>query len=298
MIGFTVLGGYLGAGKTTLLNHLLKHNKGQRFALLINDFGDINIDAQLITSQTDNQINLANGCVCCSLSDGFGEAIDQLQALSPPPDHIIVEASGVADVHKLSQYGHGQGLKLASVLVVADADTVEEKANDKYVAKTVRRQLAAADLILLNKIDLCTPEQRTHVRKWLADLVPDCPIIEAEQANVPVDVLFTTEPNASKAPIAEGAHAHFQGWSYRREGTVSLEQVQAFVDGLGPDVLRAKGLLANKTGGVIEVQVVGRRRNVTTHPDRTVAENQLVALGVEGQLDKAALDALARGNFG
>ena len=80
MIGFTVIGGYLGAGKTTLLNHLLTNNQSLRIALLINDFGAINIDADLIERQTDSQINLTNGCVCCGLSDGFDQAIEQLLA--------------------------------------------------------------------------------------------------------------------------------------------------------------------------------------------------------------------------
>ena len=78
MIRFTVIGGYLGTGKTTLLNHVLRNNESRRIALIVNDFGEINIDAGLIESQTESQINLTNGCVCCTLSDGFHESIDQL----------------------------------------------------------------------------------------------------------------------------------------------------------------------------------------------------------------------------
>ena len=158
MIRFTVIGGYLGAGKTTLLNRILTKAKGVRYALLINDFGEINIDAKLIESQTDSQINLTNGCVCCTLVDGFHEAVDQLCHLQPPPDHIIVEASGVADVSNLAQYGYGPNLALDGVLVLADAETVQEKADDKYVSTTVRRQLTAADIIILIKIDLVSVE--------------------------------------------------------------------------------------------------------------------------------------------
>ena len=105
-IAFTVLGGYLGAGKTTLLNRLLNASHGLRIALLINDFGAINIDSELIETQTDQQINLTNGCVCCGLTDGFDAAIDSLMSANPRPQHIVIEASGVADVHSLAQYGN------------------------------------------------------------------------------------------------------------------------------------------------------------------------------------------------
>ena len=164
MIPFTIIGGYLGAGKTTLLNHLLKNANGHRFALLINDFGTINIDAALIESTSENQINLTNGCVCCSISDGFYEAIEQLIATEPTPDHIVVEASGVADVQNLSQYGYGHALKLDGILVVADAETVQQKAVDKYVAETVKRQLRCADIVSLNKVDLIDDKALNQVR--------------------------------------------------------------------------------------------------------------------------------------
>ena len=85
MIAYTIIGGYLGSGKTTLLNRILSGNHGIRFALVINDFGEMNIDAELIESQTDSQINLTNGCVCCSLTDGFHEALEELQNLDPLP---------------------------------------------------------------------------------------------------------------------------------------------------------------------------------------------------------------------
>ena len=140
-IPFTVLGGYLGAGKTTMVNHLLANARGERLALIINDFGAINIDAELISERTEDQINLTNGCICCGMSAGFDEALESLLSRQPPPDRIIVEASGVADVVSLAQYGHHPGLSLDGIIVLADAETVRAKARDKYVDKTVLRQL-------------------------------------------------------------------------------------------------------------------------------------------------------------
>ncbi len=99
-IPFTVIGGYLGAGKTTLLNHILRNSTTHRFAVLVNDFGSINIDAQLIESRTHDTVSLANGCVCCTLTEGLISAIRTILARRPLPDHIIVESSGVSDPRK------------------------------------------------------------------------------------------------------------------------------------------------------------------------------------------------------
>ena len=175
MIPFTVIGGYLGAGKTTLLNHILSEANGTRFALLVNDFGEVNIDGALIASETDTQINLTNGCVCCTLVDGFFDALEQLLNLEPAPEHIVVEASGVADVANTAQYGRGPGLTLDSIIVVADAETVREKSVDKYVGTTIQRQLAAADIIVLNKVDLVEDKVLEDCCAWLAASFPMTP---------------------------------------------------------------------------------------------------------------------------
>lgn len=293
MIGYTVLGGYLGAGKTTLLNHVLKNSGGRRYALLINDFGDINIDAELVTSQNDQQINLANGCVCCNLSDGFYEALETLKALDPAPEHIIVEASGVADVYNLSQYGLTNDLTLDGVIVVADAETIQAKANDKYVAHTIRRQLSNADLIVLNKTDLVHNE--AEIQAWLAEYHQG-PILRATRAEVPVDALFGFELHASPE---HGKHTHEQyvSWSFISEGTFTKAALTAFLNTLGPSVIRCKGLIKIDPGHVLEVQAVGLRTELI---ERTmqVRESKLVVIGLEGALDLVETEEAARVHLG
>ncbi|MEM8768434.1 MAG: GTP-binding protein, partial [Pseudomonadota bacterium] len=189
-IPLTILGGYLGAGKTTLLNQLLAEPEGERLALIINDFGAINIDAALIESEAGDQINLTNGCVCCGMSTGFDEALAELLERDPLPDRIVVEASGVADVVSLAQYGYHGGLSLDGIVVLADAETVRAKARDKYVAETVKRQLRGADLIVLNKADLIDAERCATVHGWLRELAPSVPVLTTSQAQVPRAVLF------------------------------------------------------------------------------------------------------------
>ena len=294
MIEFTVLGGYLGTGKTTLLNHILRHNEGRRFALLINDFGDINIDAELVASQSDSQINLANGCVCCTLSDGFFEAIESLQQLQPPPEHIIVEASGVADVNNLAQYGYGQPFQLAGIVVVADAETVRQKANDKFVAQTVRRQLKAGDLIVLNKVDLCNEEDLAAVVAWLQEMAPGTPVVKCSFGQVPLAVLLSIDPGKHvRQDDSHHEHEAYESWSLSTAQTFSRETLETFLQRLPNAVIRAKGLFAAETGGTLEVQVVGARKDIYEHADELRDRSDVVAIGLAGQLETDALDSLA-----
>ena len=293
MTAYTVIGGYLGAGKTTLLNHILQHNEGQRIALLINDFGEINIDAALIERQSDQQINLTNGCICCTLTDGFYDAIEALLAMQPKPDHVVVEASGVADVHSLAQYGHGNELSLAGVIVVADAETVRAKAQDKYVAQTVRRQLAAADLILLNKTDLPSQADLAQTRTWLQTEFPDVPVLETERCKVPLAVLL----GVSHTPVADVPHGHerYASWSFNSAACSTEHGLRAFLSGLPDNVLRAKGFVAMTDGGCSEVQVVGAR--CTVRASRTQHATMLVAIGLADGWSPERLDELARSNL-
>ncbi len=292
MIEYTVLGGYLGAGKTTLLNHLLRNAGGRRLALLINDFGDINIDAGLVRARDEARIDLANGCVCCSLRDGFDEALEELGRLDPLPDHIVVEASGVANVAQLAQYGRTLQLSLAGVLVVADAETIRERSRDKYVAQTVRRQLRAADLILLNKTDLCRPDQLEATRAWLEREIEGTPVLPTVRCEVPVEALLSPDAKGER-PDPGGAHEAYRAWSFSRDSPVRRAGIEAFLAALGPSVLRAKGWLTCEDGSRVEVQVVGRHRELTPRPDLPHEGCQLVAIGLRDELAPASLDALA-----
>ena len=204
-IPYTIIGGYLGAGKTTLLNHLLRNNEGLRLAVLVNDFGDINIDADLVVNNDGDTINLASGCICCSLADGFMQALARLRDHGDRIDHIIVEASGVSDPVKIGQYGAILNYGLDGVIVLADAEQIQEKAGDKYVGDTVLRQLQGADLLVLNKIDLVTPQQLADVRTWLAECAPGVRIVEATEGQIPLPILLGAHLD-DRSPVAEEAH--------------------------------------------------------------------------------------------
>ena len=246
---FTVIGGYLGAGKTTLLNHLLTNTVGLRIAVLVNDFGSVNIDAELIRGHAGDTINLANGCMCCSLVNGFAQAIGAIRNRADAFDHMVIEASGVADPAKIAQYGQMYQLPLDGIVVVADAEQVRTQAENKYVGDTVVRQFAQADLILLNKIDLVSAVEGAGLRAWLGELAPGTPIIDTVRASVPVEVLLGVHEH----PIPTGGEAEeqqpvehsdvFETWTLERAVALSRHDIERFAAGLGEEIYRAKGFV-------------------------------------------------------
>ncbi|MFM7237899.1 MAG: CobW family GTP-binding protein, partial [Cyanobium sp.] len=186
----TVLGGYLGAGKTTLLNHLLADAGELRIAVLVNDFGSLNIDAALVRAHAGDTIELANGCLCCSLVSGFAEVLSQVKARAAKFDHVVIEASGVAEPLRVAQMAQGFGFTIDALLVVVDAERIERQAADKYVGDVVRRQLRQADLLLLNKLDLISQEQRAALPGSLEALAPGVPRLEMVRGQVPLALVL------------------------------------------------------------------------------------------------------------
>ncbi len=255
MLPFTVIGGYLGAGKTTLLNALLSQAAGLKIAVLVNDFGEVNIDAELIASHDGGTISLTNGCVCCDLSNGFAAAINDVLKRADALDHIVVEASGVGEPGKIAQYGQMYELPLDGVLVVVDAEQIRDQAANKYVGDTVQRQLAQADLIVLNKADLQSTEALTELRSWLARH-SSAPVYETSYGEVPLEILFgrsgplasgKERPRGSSSLTRGCLHDHavrYRTWTLERDRPVRREALERLAARLGKEIFRAKGFVA------------------------------------------------------
>lgn len=200
-IPLTVLGGFLGAGKTSLLNHLLRTQQGERVLVMVNDFGAINIDAELIAKAAPGMpegiVSLTNGCVCCSVGGDLMQAFLTVLKLPEPPGRIVVEASGVGDPARIAQLGRaGGGFRSEGVVTVADAEAVRRLAGDRYVGDTVRAQLRAADLVLLNKADLVGAGELDALRGWLGTQVPDARVIACQHGQVDARLILGPAPGA------------------------------------------------------------------------------------------------------
>lgn len=287
-IPFTVIGGFLGAGKTTLLNRLLRGAPGRRFAVMVNDFGALDIDGRLVAEHAGDTIALANGCLCCTIGDSLVTTLLALLDGARRFDHIVVEASGVADPGRIADLAVIEPrLQRDGVIVMVDAGEVRRRAADRRVGDTITRQLGAADLLVLNKTDLAG--DLALLRCWLSTQSP-APVLEARHADVPIDLLFGLEQRG--VPSAGESTDAFASWSYEWPDPVDRAGVLAILrDAQG--LLRAKGILrfADSPDRRTVVHLVGSRLDVTDDgawPDGTAS--RLVLLGVKAGI----VDSLER----
>jgi G3E family GTPase len=290
-IPLTVIGGYLGSGKTTVLNALLRQPHDKRFALLVNDFGSINIDAEWIENQQGETINLANGCICCSLAAGFVVALNTVLNLQSRPDQVIIEASGVADPRKIANYGNTPGFSLQGILVVVDAESIQDKSRDKYVGRTVIQQIEAADLLILNKIDRVMDTQKQVVRAWLAGIAPQARIIETQFGEVSADLLLESESQSDfslEGKTQTHADMYVTG-SYESDTPFEQHNFELWLAEMPEAVLRAKGVifLQEVPEQRFVLQMVGARWKLT--PDLAWGDEkpqtQLVWISLRDQFD-------------
>jgi G3E family GTPase len=240
----TVIGGYLGSGKTTLINRLLGQKGRCRVAVLVNDFGSLNIDATLIDTASEKTITLTNGCVCCIVGDDLGVALGELSAVANELDHVLMEASGVADGVKLgSQARTWPGFVLAQVTTLVDVSRSRQLVRDKFVGRHVTQQLIAADLLVLTKTDLLSQTQLQAFAAWLDDFT-DVPMLNSQQ----LDVFRLLAADVSAARVhddfsAPELHPQLQTVTYRSRGPIPRPHFESWLQTISGRVVRAKGFV-------------------------------------------------------
>ncbi|QOZ75120.1 GTP-binding protein [Bradyrhizobium sp. CCBAU 53351] len=241
-----LVAGFLGAGKTTVVNHLLAHAEGRRIAAIVNDFGAINIDAELIAGASDGVVSLANGCICCSLEGDLLRTLSTLLRRDPRPDYIVIETSGVADpsdiVRNLMDPVILREAPLETVLCVLDAGTPPSALDDALQ----RSQLRVADIVALSKLDLADEGAGARMRAAIrAQRVPAV-VVDAKHGEIPSALLFPAHVARAPARRELGpkrpAEDRFETLSWTSERPLSLPRLQQAIGKLAPKLARAKGL--------------------------------------------------------
>lgn len=292
----TVIGGYLGAGKTTLVNHLLRNAEGRRICVLVNDFGEIAIDADLIEAREGDSLTLANGCVCCSIGGDLFRALSRVLDRTPRPDHLVIEASGVAEPARIAAVAHAEpDLSAGAVVVLCDAETLADRLAEPLLARTVSEQIAAADLLLLNKCDSVAEETLDALQDLLRQLNETAEIKRVEFSAAPVESLLAEPAPRMPRDVAETSshEALYERWSWESELAHPIERVEQALAALPGGLLRLKGLLvSDDRASAWEIQSTGSRPTVVGRPVPPGAPSglRLVAIALRGKLDRAALD--------
>ena len=332
----TVITGFLGAGKTTLVRHVLAHAGGRRIAVLVNEFGALGVDGEVLRScgipgcEDVDIVELANGCLCCTVADEFLPAMHALLDRPNPPDHILIETSGLALPKPLLKAFGWPDIRarvtVDGVITVVDGPAVaagrfaddpaavaaqreadENLDHDNPLAEVYGDQVAAADLVILNKADLLGPAALAELRTTIAATLPrPAALVTATEGRVDLAVLLgldaaaeddlATRPSCHDAVDGEHEHDDFDSFSLP---IAELPDPERLVERLAAvarahDILRMKGFVAI-TGRPMRLAVQGVGTRFRQHYDRPWAPGEprnghLVVIGQTG-LDRAAITA-------
>ncbi|MBU2874080.1 CobW family GTP-binding protein [Marinobacter salexigens] len=242
----TIVSGFLGSGKTTLLNRILNGKHGLKIAVMVNDFGEINIDSQLIVSAEQNVMSLANGCICCTVESDLIEQLDVLLNLREGrPDYILIETSGVSDpgrvVHTLRYPRFREKLRIDSVICMLDAEQFSSLPAE--VEQLAMRQLEVADIVVINKADLSSEEKINDIKaNWL---FPSARVYETSFAEIPFDLLIGVDEFSEKDGYQSVNHGKlFSSFKWETNKPLSLKKLRVCLSNLPSNVYRVKGIVS------------------------------------------------------
>lgn len=286
MIPVVVIGGYLGAGKTTLVNQILSGRHGRRVTVLVNDFGSVNIDAELIDNRDGDTISLSNGCACCTIGNDLLAAADQATSVTPAPEIVLIEASGAAEPARMAVNLLGvASLQAARLLTVVDGSSIIGRLRDKFVGHLARRQIGQAHQLLINRTE---PERLAELMQTIAPHAAP-PLADGEAAlewilNVQEGAALQVTPDEMPDHGLRAVHLMFDG----AVSKAHFNQCQAV---LPESVHRVKGFLpvfaSERAVEWLEVQYAGGRWDL-----RPVNQRESAELVIIGTFDGSEEEAL------
>jgi G3E family GTPase len=303
----TILTGFLGAGKTTLLNHILRGDHGLRVGVIVNEFGEAGIDGALVLKADDELIELANGCICCTVRTDLLEAVGRILAQRPRVEYLLIETTGLADPAPIAQTFMSHGVvdvcRLDSIITVVDAYNFER---NLQADPACAAQLQFGDLILLNKIDLVTPERADQVAAAIQQFNEDGRILRSQGAQVDLALILGVGAFDPDRLLAEEHHhcdgagcdhpehhhhaceGHLSGIdsvSFATSRPFDADLLNDYLCRLPVNILRGKGILsiAQIPEHSVVMHQVGDRHDFEPGPEWTGpgCESRLVFIGKE-----------------
>jgi G3E family GTPase len=305
----TVLTGYLGAGKTTLLNHILTHEHGKKVAVIVNEFGEVGIDNQLVINTDEEIFEMNNGCICCTVRGDLIRIIGNLMRRRDKFDHLVIETTGLADPAPVIQtFFVDEDVQtqasLDAVVTVVDAKHIWQH----WEADEAQEQIAFADVILLNKVDLVEPAQLDELEQLIRSMNAMAKIYRTHDAQVEMDAIlgvgaFDLDRALEVDPefLSETAHEHDQtvgSVAIAESGSLDLQKLNTWLSELlrtqGPDIFRMKGIL-NIDGDEERYVFQGVHMLFDGRPDRPwkpgeMRRNELVFIGRNLDEDRLRTD--------
>lgn len=317
----TIITGFLGSGKTTLLNHILNDCQDLKVAVLVNEFGDIDIDSQLLVSVEEDMVQLSNGCICCTINDDLVEAVYSILERNEKVDHLVIETTGVADPLPIALTFAMPPLRnltqLDSIVTLVDAEAFSPQ---HFESEAALNQVSYADIIMLNKTDLAAPQQVDTLEAWVREQKWGARILRSQNSNIPLPLildtnLFQPERYAAEAkamavtthdhpdPHCHTPHPHsnhlvndgFVSVAFESDHPFDLKKFQNWLaDDLSENVFRAKGFLWFDTVAPRYIfQLSGKRYTLDTDQWPAAPQTQLVLIG--RQLEAPKLQHQLRG---